>query len=96
MHFEVEAGKTYNWCSCGMSKTQPLCDGAHKGTDMRPLVYKADVSKKVTFCMCKQSGNKPFCDGTHIKVFARMHGAKVLGLGAVGAIGGVAAYKFLF
>ena len=26
----VEAGKEYFWCSCGNSKKQPLCDGAHK------------------------------------------------------------------
>ena len=24
--YEVEAGKTYRWCSCGASKTQPFCD----------------------------------------------------------------------
>ena len=28
----VEAGKTYAWCSCGLSKNQPFCDGSHKGT----------------------------------------------------------------
>ena len=26
----VEAGKTYYWCTCGHSKSQPMCDGAHK------------------------------------------------------------------
>jgi CDGSH-type Zn-finger protein len=26
----VEAGKTYYWCSCGKSASQPFCDGAHK------------------------------------------------------------------
>ena len=25
---ELEAG-TYYWCSCGLSKTAPFCDGAH-------------------------------------------------------------------
>jgi len=25
---EVEANKTYYWCSCGDSKTQPFCDGS--------------------------------------------------------------------
>ncbi len=24
----VEAGKTYYWCTCGMSKNQPFCDGS--------------------------------------------------------------------
>jgi CDGSH-type Zn-finger protein len=27
---EVEAGKSYFWCACGRSATQPFCDGAHK------------------------------------------------------------------
>ena len=29
---EVEAGKDYWWCSCGLSKNQPFCDGSHKTT----------------------------------------------------------------
>ena len=28
---KVEKGKTYSWCSCGLSKKQPFCDGSHKG-----------------------------------------------------------------
>ena len=24
---ELEKGKTYSWCACGLSKKQPLCDG---------------------------------------------------------------------
>lgn len=27
MPVEVEAGKTYQWCSCGKSATQPFTDG---------------------------------------------------------------------
>lgn len=26
----LESGKTYHWCLCGRSKSQPLCDGTHK------------------------------------------------------------------
>jgi len=26
---EVEAGKTYYFCACGRSKSQPFCDGSH-------------------------------------------------------------------
>ena len=33
---EVEAGKSYWWCACGLSKTQPFCDGSHKVTAFTP------------------------------------------------------------
>ena len=65
MPVEVEAGKTYYWCSCGESKGQPFCDGSHKGTEFTPRKYTAEESRKVFFCACKQTKNPPFCDGTH-------------------------------
>ena len=27
----VVAGESYWWCACGRSKSQPFCDGSHKG-----------------------------------------------------------------
>lgn len=65
---EVEAGKSYWWCSCGQSKNQPFCDGSHKGSTFTPHEYKAAESKKVFFCTCKQTANDPLCDGTHNKL----------------------------
>ncbi|MDD3517094.1 MAG: CDGSH iron-sulfur domain-containing protein [Chromatiales bacterium] len=62
---EVEAGKTYWWCACGRSKTQPFCDGSHKGSEFSPIAYTAESDGKVFFCGCKHSRNKPLCDGTH-------------------------------
>ena len=62
---DVEAGKSYYWCSCGRSKTQPFCDGSHNGTSFSPVVYKADKTATVYFCGCKKSKNAPLCDGTH-------------------------------
>ena len=62
---EVVEGKNYAWCACGRSKTQPLCDGAHSGTGLFPVVWKADATKTVYLCGCKQSRNAQFCDGTH-------------------------------
>ncbi len=62
---EVEAGKTYWWCACGRSKTQPFCDGSHKGTGIEPVRYEAAESTTVYFCGCKSTGTVPLCDGTH-------------------------------
>lgn len=61
----VEKGKDYYWCACGRSKTQPFCDGSHKGTDFAPTKFTAEESKTVYFCGCKQSKNGALCDGTH-------------------------------
>ena len=61
----VEAGKTYWWCACGRSKTQPFCDGSHQGTEFSPLPYVADEDRTLRFCTCKQTQNPPFCDGAH-------------------------------
>ena len=35
---EVEAGKAYFWCACGLSATQPFCDGSHKDTGFSPAI----------------------------------------------------------
>lgn len=64
-YMDVEAGKSYLWCSCGLSKTQPWCDKSHVGTNFKPLRYKAEESKSVLFCGCKHTANGPFCDGAH-------------------------------
>lgn len=62
---EVEAGKSYWWCACGKSENQPFCDGSHKGSDISPVEYKAEITKDVFFCGCKATANGPHCDGAH-------------------------------
>ena len=62
---DVEAGKTYFWCACGLSKKQPLCDGSHKTTDFTPVAWKAEEDGKAFFCGCKATQNQPMCDGSH-------------------------------
>lgn len=65
---DVEAGKSYWWCSCGLSKSQPFCDGSHKPTAFTPMKFDAQKSEKLWFCACKQTGKPPLCDGTHKKL----------------------------
>lgn len=65
---EVEAGKTYYWCCCGKSKSQPFCDGSHQGSEFVPMAFTAEKSETKYFCGCKMSANKPFCDGAHAKL----------------------------
>lgn len=62
---DVEAGKTYAWCACGLSANQPFCDGSHKGGDFTPLKFEATETKTVYLCGCKHTADKPYCDGTH-------------------------------
>ncbi len=62
---DLEAGKDYYWCQCGMSKSQPFCDGSHAGTDITPLKFTAETTGSAALCQCKATGSGPFCDGTH-------------------------------
>lgn len=64
---DVEAGKTYFWCSCGKSQKQPFCDGTHKGSEFAPVKYTAEKDGKAFFCGCKATGKQPMCDGSHNK-----------------------------
>lgn len=75
----LEKGKTYAWCTCGLSSKQPFCDGTHKTTAPDPtqpigegnqplfksLKYTAEEDGQVWLCQCKHTKNPPFCDGTH-------------------------------
>ncbi|NMF96284.1 CDGSH iron-sulfur domain-containing protein [Aromatoleum toluolicum] len=65
---DIEAGKSYWWCSCGKSAKQPFCDGSHQGSSFTPVEYKAEDTKTAYFCGCKQSGNGVMCDGAHQKL----------------------------
>ena len=65
---DIESGKSYYWYSCGKSKNQPFCDGAHQGSNFVPVEYKATENKAVYFCGCKLSANQPLCDGNHSKI----------------------------
>ncbi|MEO0543749.1 MAG: CDGSH iron-sulfur domain-containing protein [Pseudomonadota bacterium] len=62
---DVEAGKSYFWCTCGQSSNQPFCDGSHQGSEFAPMKWTAEEDGKKFFCACKQTDGEPFCDGSH-------------------------------
>jgi len=54
------------WCTCGESKNQPYCDGAHKAAgQFSPQVIVLEEDKRVAWCGCKHTKNAPYCDGSH-------------------------------
>ncbi|CAP30861.2 Protein CBG11715 [Caenorhabditis briggsae] len=67
----LEAGKTYHWCSCGLSVKQPFCDGTHKVpglTNVRPVSFQVEKTGDYSMCGCKQTDSRPLCDGKHSDV----------------------------
>ncbi len=60
----VEEGRSYRWCSCGLSATQPWCDDSHEGTGFEPIEFVAPISATFFMCGCKRSENPPYCFGT--------------------------------
>jgi CDGSH-type Zn-finger protein len=66
----LKAGEKYWWCACGLSAAQPFCDGAHKGTGLKPVMWKAEKDETVWLCGCKATADRPFCDGSHNRLGA--------------------------
>ncbi len=62
---DLVAGQKYAWCACGRSTKQPFCDGSHKGTDIKPVVFVSETGGLTSLCACKRSDNAPFCNGRH-------------------------------
>ena len=66
---ELEAGKEYCYCSCGLSGGQPFCDSSHFGTThVGGMMFTAEKSGPAFLCRCKHTGNAPYCDGSHTKL----------------------------
>lgn len=71
----LKAGETVYWCACGLSASQPFCDGSHEGTGFQPLPFTAPKDDNYYFCSCKRSASPPFCDGTHKQLAGYQHPA---------------------
>ncbi|CAK61951.1 unnamed protein product (macronuclear) [Paramecium tetraurelia] len=71
----LQKGKIYQWCSCGISQSNPWCDGMCNAsvTRNRPIKFNVDTSGYYKLCNCKQSANAPFCNGTHRQVIRQYH-----------------------
>ena len=66
---KVEKNKTYFWCTCGLFKKQPFCDGSHKKEGkFKSVKYLAGENKEIFFCGCKMTRHPPLCDGSHSKL----------------------------
>lgn len=63
----LSVDKNYFWCSCGLSKNQPFCDGSHQTSDFTPKSFKVEQEQDYFLCACKQTNTPPFCDGSHNK-----------------------------
>ncbi|XP_072016602.1 CDGSH iron-sulfur domain-containing protein 3, mitochondrial-like [Amphiura filiformis] len=66
----LEPGKLMKWCTCGLSKKQPWCDSAHKGTGFKSYKWRVPEKPQTMYsiCGCKHTKNPPFCDGTHVNL----------------------------
>jgi CDGSH-type Zn-finger protein len=64
----LEANKQYSFCTCGLSKIQPICDGSHKGKGFKPHRFTVTEAKEYWLCGCKKTKTPPFCDGTHMEL----------------------------
>ena len=62
---DLDPGTEYWWCACGRSRSQPFCDGSHKGTGLAPKRLVVGEPLTLYLCGCKRSTDAPYCDGTH-------------------------------
>jgi len=66
--FRLEKGKTYFYCTCGLSKRNPFCDGSHGGTPFKALPLTVSETKQYKLCTCTKSCTKPFCDKADLNI----------------------------
>ena len=61
----LDLGRKYSYCRCGMSRYQPFCDRSHTNTAFKPLVFTIEEPVEAIYlCACKLTTKAPFCDNT--------------------------------
>ena len=56
---EVEAGKVYSWCSCGLSEKEPFCDNTHRNIEGLPFRSVKVVFDKAASRLVSANANRP-------------------------------------
>jgi CDGSH-type Zn-finger protein len=59
---QVQKGRRYLLCTCGLSSKKPLCNGAHAGTGRLPDFHTAETTGTLDVCYCARSSKAPLCD----------------------------------
>ena len=57
--------KKYAICTCNKSNKMPFCDGAHKGSELRPEIMVIAKPGRYSICGCNFNKKSSFCNGTH-------------------------------
>lgn len=48
---------TFAWCTCGKTATPPFCDGTHRGTKFKSVLFKLPEKRKEWLCQGDQTTN---------------------------------------
>ena len=63
---EVETNHQYSWCSCGFSKTMPLCDNSHRElSHKKSFKFIAEETGTLYLCGCSETKSPPYCDNSN-------------------------------
>ncbi|KAJ8039451.1 CDGSH iron-sulfur domain-containing protein 3, mitochondrial [Holothuria leucospilota] len=64
---DLKPGRKMKWCTCGLTKKAPWCDGSHKRTGFHSLKWRVPEKPQSVYqiCNCCYTKSPPFCDGTH-------------------------------
>lgn len=93
---KADAGKLYWWCACGRSKSQPWCDGSHKGTGFKPMMYVPERTGMKLLCGCKHGELRPLCNFRCLTMKWHLNPAKSAAMTFAASFAAGYAYTWLF